>query len=103
MKSLLSLVFIFFSSLNILSYNPVTYVATAYCLKGRMANGRNVHQGAIAVDRRLIPLGSKVWVNGVMYTASDTGGGIIGNRIDIWMPSCSEARKFGRRKVNVRF
>jgi 3D (Asp-Asp-Asp) domain-containing protein len=35
------------------------------------------------------------------YLVSDTGGRIKGKKIDIWVASCSEARRFGRRKVTV--
>jgi len=79
------------------------YVATAYCLQGRMANGQKVHSGAVAVDPRLIPLGSQIDILGLgTWTAKDTGGDIKGNRLDLWFPSCSQALKFGRRTVKVK-
>ena len=81
-----------------------SFVATAYCLKGRTAMGHGVRAGLIAADPRVIGLGSRVnltgGVNGT-YLVSDTGGGIKGRRLDIWMASCSEARRFGRRNVSV--
>ena len=45
----------------------------------------------IAVDPRVIPLGSKVEINGKTYIAEDTGGAIKGNRIDMCVSSHSEA------------
>ena len=81
-----------------------SFVATAYCLKGRTAMGHGVRAGLIAADPRVIGLGSRVNLTGGAngtYLVSDTGGGIKGRRLDIWMASCSEARRFGRRNVSV--
>lgn len=81
------------------------FSATAYCLQGRTAMGHGVRRGIIAADPRVLRLGSTVAIEGGGYSGtylvSDTGGKIKGNRIDIWMPSCSEARKFGRRTVSI--
>jgi len=80
------------------------FSATAYCLKGRTAMGHGVRRGIIAADPRVLKLGSTVTLGGAYagrYLVSDTGGRIKGKKIDIWMPSCSEARKFGRRNVQV--
>ena len=49
----------------------------------------------IAVDPRIIPLGSKVEINGKVYIAEDTGGAIKGNRIDMCVSSHSEAYRKG--------
>lgn len=82
-----------------------TFIATAYCLRGRTAMGHKVRKGLIAADRRVIPLGTHVNIEGGKYSGdylvSDTGGKIKGKRIDIWMASCSEAIRFGRRRVTV--
>lgn len=65
-----------------------------------MANGQRVHSGAIAADPRVLPIGSKVHIEGMgNFTVKDTGGAIRGRRIDIWMPSKSAAMRFGRRQV----
>lgn len=81
------------------------FSATAYCLKGRTAMGHGVRRGLIAADPRVLKLGSRVYVNAGQwsgtYLVSDTGGAIKGKKIDIWVPGCSEARKFGRRNVQV--
>ena len=79
--------------------------ATAYCFSGRTAMGHSVRRGLIAADPRVLKLGSKVYINAGQwsgtYLVSDTGGAIKGKRIDIWVPGCSEARKFGRRTVQI--
>jgi 3D (Asp-Asp-Asp) domain-containing protein len=82
-----------------------SFTATAYCLKGRTAMGHSVRRGLIAADPRVLKLGSKVNLGAGAYSGdylvSDTGGRIKGNKIDIWMASCSEARRFGRRTITV--
>ena len=81
------------------------FSATAYCFSGRTAMGHGVRRGLIAADPRVLKLGSRVYINAGQwsgtYLVSDTGGAIKGKRIDIWVPGCSEARKFGRRTVQV--
>lgn len=82
-----------------------SFTATAYCLKGRTAMGRGVRRGIIAADPRVLRLGSSVLLGAGSYSGqylvSDTGGSVKGRKIDIWVPSCSEARQFGRRTVLV--
>ena len=56
----------------------------------------------IAVDPSVIPLGTKVYVEGYGYaTAADTGGAIKGNKIDVFIPSHSAAMSWGKRQVEV--
>lgn len=71
---------------------------------GITANGNKVKKGIIAVDTRVLPFGSKVYIEGLgEFIADDTGADIIGNRIDIYMDNVNDAIKFGRqyRKVIV--
>ncbi len=83
------------------SSNYRSFNATAYSLRGKMANGQTVHLGAIAADPRVLPMGTVVHIEGMgQYVVKDTGGAIKGTRIDIWMPS--GAMKFGRRNVKLR-
>jgi 3D (Asp-Asp-Asp) domain-containing protein len=81
-------------------------VATAYTHHGATASGIRAHSGIIAADPRILPLGSIVKVTHAgaysgNYTVADTGGRIRGRRIDFFMPSDYEARRFGRRTVVV--
>lgn len=88
-----------------ISAPSVSYVATAYSLRGRTASGRMVSRGLIAADPRILPLGSRVRLEHPGYSGeylvADTGGMIKGKRIDIWTPSTSEAMRFGRRTVKL--
>ncbi len=81
------------------------FSASAYCFSGRTATGQAVRRGLIAADPRVLKLGSKVYISAGpwsgTYTVSDTGGAIKGKRVDIWVPGCSEARRFGRRSVQI--
>lgn len=62
-----------------------------------------VNSRVIAVDPRVIPLGSLVEVQGLgVYVAGDTGGAIKGNIIDIHYPTVSQALSWGRRSVKIR-
>ena len=83
-----------------------TFRATAYCLKGRTALGHRVRRGLIAADPRVLPLGSTVEIVSGRYAGtylvSDTGGKVRGNKIDIWVPSCREARRWGHRPIKLR-
>ncbi|MDQ3180259.1 MAG: 3D domain-containing protein [Acidobacteriota bacterium] len=79
--------------------------ATAYCLKGRTATGGSVRRGIVAADPRVLPLGTRIQLNAGSYsgtyTVADTGGSVKGRILDIWVPSCSEAMRFGRRSIQV--
>ena len=81
------------------------YVATAYCLPGRTASGRPVAKGLIAADPRVLPMGTRVRLDAGPYsgeyTVADVGGAVKGRKIDVWVPTGSEARRFGRRQVKL--
>lgn len=55
----------------------------------------------IAVDPRVIPYGSKVMINGILYTAEDCGGSVRGNHIDIFFDTHGEARNQGVQYAEV--
>lgn len=69
---------------------------------GRTANGMRAQKGVVAVDPRVIPLGTKLYVEGYGYCiAADTGGAIKGNKIDLCFNTYAEAIRFGRKTVTV--
>ncbi|MGM0875979.1 MAG: 3D domain-containing protein [Bacillota bacterium] len=62
----------------------------------------NPNMKLIAVDPGVIPLGSKVWVEDYgVAIAGDTGGAIIGHKIDVLMPSSARAKQWGRQTVKI--
>lgn len=92
--------------------NLGTFQSTAYCAcsictgsggVGKTASGTQVQAGrTIAVDPNVIPLGTRVSVDGKIYVAEDTGSAIKGNIVDIYFNSHSEALSWGRRNVEVK-
>ena len=80
------------------------FEATAYCYTGnRTATGTWPSRGTIAVDPTIIPLGTRLYVEGYGEgIAEDTGGAIQGHRIDLYMESEDECWDWGRRTVEVR-
>ncbi|OMI06765.1 3D domain-containing protein, partial [Bacillus swezeyi] len=90
----------------------LTVTATAYTandggMSGVTATGidlkANKNAKVIAVDPSVIPLGSKVHVEGYgEATAADTGGAIKGNKIDVFVPSKSAAKNWGVKTVKVK-
>jgi 3D (Asp-Asp-Asp) domain-containing protein len=84
---------------------PISYVATAYSLRGRTASGKPVAKGLIAADPRVLPLGSRVRLEAGSYSGeylvADTGTLVRGRRIDIWTPTSREAMRFGKRTIKL--
>lgn len=80
---------------------PVEVALTAYCLNGLTRRDHYTRQGIVAADPKVFPLGRyvEIYVGRDYYgrfLVDDTGGAIKGNIIDIWTPTCREARLFGR-------
>ncbi|MBQ4596656.1 MAG: G5 domain-containing protein, partial [Firmicutes bacterium] len=76
--------------------------AYSYTGGGTTASGTRARVGEIAVDPRVIPLGTNVYIEGVgPRRAEDTGGNIKGNTIDIYMNTLSECRQWGVRYVTI--
>ena len=76
--------------------------AVAYHLPGRTASGIPVRKGVVAVDPRLIPLGTRMFVPGYgKAIAADVGVAIKGRIIDLWMPNHAAARNWGRKTVTI--
>lgn len=90
----------------------ITVSASAYTAgcngcSGITSTGINLKKNpdlkVIAVDPRVIPLGSKVYVEGYGYAiAGDTGGAIKGNKIDVFIPTKSGALNWGRKTVKIK-
>jgi len=82
----------------------LTVVATAYTYSGhRTFTGTVPSRGTVAVDPKVIPLGTRLWVEGYgPGVAVDTGGAIRGRKVDLFMESRGECLNFGRRVVMVR-
>lgn len=86
--------------------NDSTYmkvVATAYAGDGITSTGTKPKWGTIAVDPRVIPYGTKVYIPqfDMTFTAEDCGGAIKGNKIDIFMMSESQCYDWGRKTIDI--
>lgn len=69
---------------------------------GKTATMTKVRWGVVAVDPKVIPLGSKIYIKDMgWFSAEDKGGKIKGNRIDIFYPTRKEALKFGKKELSV--
>ena len=95
------------SHMAIMARNAMEMLATAYTADsaggdGMTAIGRRAGFGIVAVDPRVIPLGTRLYISGYgLAVAGDTGGDIVGNRIDLGFDSLRDAMLFGRRAVKV--
>lgn len=75
---------------------------------GITASGTKARPGVVAVDPRVIPLGTKLYIESLdgssdygFAVAEDTGGAIKGNKIDLFFHSSTDVKNFGRRNVKV--
>ena len=83
---------------QVISCHVTAYtVGDSYTPSDTMANGEKVHVGAVASYD--LPLGTKVRINGVVYTVKDRCG--VPNTIDIYMNSKQECMRFGKRYMQV--
>lgn len=81
----------------------ISMSASGYTYTGhRTASGVAPYRGAVAVDPRVIPMGTKLYIEGYGYgKALDVGSAIKGNKIDLFFESEREALHWGRRAVKV--
>jgi peptidoglycan DL-endopeptidase CwlO len=80
----------------------ITLVSTGYCLTGTTATGIPVGWGVAAVDPSVIPLGTHLSIPGYgAAVAADTGGSVVGARVDLWFPTCAQAGGWGTRSVTI--
>ncbi|MBN6886862.1 3D (Asp-Asp-Asp) domain-containing protein/LysM repeat protein [Cytobacillus horneckiae] len=89
-----------------LTMEATAYTATCEGCSGVTATGINLLENpdmkVISVDPNVIPLGSKVYVEGYgKAIAGDTGGAIKGNKIDVFIPNKDDAINFGRQTLKV--
>lgn len=77
--------------------------ATAYTYTGRnTATGRPPAVGLVSVDPTVIPMGSRLYIEGYGFaTAADRGSSIKGNKVDVFLESKEACRQWGRRPVKV--
>jgi 3D (Asp-Asp-Asp) domain-containing protein len=95
------------AKLGMIARLKVDMIATAYTpycsgCDGVTATGLRAGPGIVAVDPRVIPLGTHLYIPGYGFAlAGDTGGDIRGDRVDLGFSSYSEALRFGRKAVTV--
>jgi len=83
------------------------FTARAYAIEGTTASGEETQAGrTIAADPEILPLGTRILVSGAgrysgEYVVTDTGHHVKGRRLDIFMDSYREAKRFGVRPVTV--
>ena len=85
----------------------LAFSATAYCKGIVTASGVAAQTGVVAADPEMLPVGSVVDIeslperyNGI-YTVMDTGPSVHGREVDVYMWSCNDALRFGRRPIHV--
>ena len=77
------------------------FTVVCYVIVGTTYSGEPTGPNVVAVDPKVIPLHTNLWIEGVGYrTALDIGGGVKGKTLDLWMtwPDC---KKFGKQHLNV--
>ena len=87
--------------------NSTAYTASCSGCSGHTATGidlkSNPNAKVIAVDPSVIPLGTKVYVEGYGYAiAGDTGGAVKGKKIDVFFPTKAEAYRWGNKQVRIK-
>lgn len=86
-----------------------SFHATAYCGCSQCSGGHALtYSGTIptsnhtiAADLELYPIGTKLWIDGIVYTVEDKGSTVVDNRIDIYFATHAEALAFGLQNVDV--
>jgi 3D (Asp-Asp-Asp) domain-containing protein/peptidoglycan hydrolase CwlO-like protein len=82
--------------------SQVVVDVVAYCGGVGTASGLPLGWGTVAVDPRVFPFGTRMYIPGYGDgVAADTGSAIIGKIIDIWFPTCDQARAWGRKTLTI--
>jgi 3D (Asp-Asp-Asp) domain-containing protein len=88
-------------------YRVMRMEARAFVRNSRpTASGTIAHEGIVAADPAVLPLGSRIRIRGAgafdgIHSVTDTGRKIVGRRIDLCVASAAQARQFGRKMVLV--
>jgi 3D (Asp-Asp-Asp) domain-containing protein len=83
------------------------FTATAYCKGETTASGVSVRTGIAAADPALLPVGTVVRIDTPdekldgIWTIMDTGPAVQGRTVDLYLWSCHEALRFGRRPIQL--
>ena len=82
------------------------YIATAYSVSGKTASGEYTQRHIVAADPAILPIGSIIKIKHAggysgEYVVADTGEKIVGRRLDIYIPSTTACKKFGKKRVSV--
>ena len=96
-----------FEVVKTMTVEASAFTASCKGCSGKTASGINLKKNPdvklIAVDPKIIPLGTKVWVEGYgIAVAGDTGGSIKGSKIDVFVKSKKTALNWGRKKVEIK-
>lgn len=90
-------------TMTVTAYCPCEKCCGAYA-NGYTATGEKATQGVtIAADQDVLPMGTKIELDGHTYTVQDTGGAIAGNRLDLYFDSHEDALRWGVREKIVRW
>lgn len=82
--------------------SPMVVDVVAYCGGVGTASGLPLGWGTVAVDTSVFPFGTKMYIPGYGDgVAADRGTAIIGRIIDIWFPTCAQARAWGRKTLTI--
>lgn len=85
------------------AYCPCSKCCGKWAKYGKTKTGTDARTPGIAVDPKVIKLGSKVSIPGIgIRNADDVGGAIKGNRIDVRFATHAEAKRFGRQTIRVK-
>jgi len=82
------------------------FTATAYAISGKTASGAHARRGMCAADLSVLPLGSRIRVEGAgrysgVYVVKDSGRRIDGREIDLYIANDAAAKRFGKLPVTV--
>ena len=83
------------------------YIMTAYTTPGTTASGEQAKRRLVAADPAVLPLGSQIRITKAgpysgEYEVGDTGSKIRGKKLDIYIANDAEAKKFGKKRVQVK-